>query len=550
MPTRTSGISIPCSSRTVHSLNESATDIESLEDMAVSQRRNLGKTLADILTIDIWQADALIDEYPDDAVALYQAFAVKTIGYGDHAREWRSSTMALLPRQYWVSADGPDGPHVVDDNPYASLRHLSHRETDTAKALQAMTNRRALYRALTEILSQDARGRYAPLLEWDETELTRFEEGQSSIRYPYLNDMALGHLLHAVELMFDQEYGIAEQSRRPATLQPVQATSPDLIPELAAAAASGVHACMAAWSVTDLLQWTRWDMGVTAVGESPAEIGDIGQRDHLVLSVLCNLAANRVLLERSRLQVLAIIGAHANCVLLSALNRNGVESAPHPHNYSYDLAGIRALLLAWLGPNGALAGDPILRMPLKGQDLEVILAQSDNIQGQYIHSRGHMTADQYRSGYDRFLVALAVAACHVAEIKLPDEFLSGKQRPAFPARNLGERRMELVGPEALELIKAMYGQLLYGNQGEQLSASGVQRYADCFRLRHAHMQELLFNMFKRLTPSQLLHFDGVMMRLAHKNESGLEEQDRKATSNANRLIRLELALEFFYQVAN
>ncbi|MFC7631497.1 hypothetical protein ACFQVB_27660 [Paraburkholderia humisilvae] len=534
-------------SRVIRSPRQSAERIESLDELADSQRNDFVQTLADILTMEAWQADGLIAEYPEDSVDIRNAFVLDIAEHGEHTREWRSNTMALLPLQYWVPTDAQGCPHFVDDNPYASLKYLSHRETQNKKALQSLTNRRALHRALTERLPEAARARYAPLLDWDQERPARGTT-QQAVCYPYLTDMRLSHLLYAVELMFDWEYGIAELTRRPAGLRPDQPTPPSLVRGLAETAASRVQAHMAMWNITDLVGWTQWDMGVEVAGELHTEPGDIGQRGHLVLWVLCSLTANRELLERSRLRALADIGAQANCTLLEALNRNGIEMAPEPGDYAYDLPGIRAILLKWFGPGGVLAGDPVLPLPLKGQDLEVVLAQAENIQDQYIHSRGHLSPDQYRSDYDRFLFALAVTACHVAKIKLPDEFLAGKQKPVIPARNLGERRMELVSPEALELMKAMYGQLLYGNEGTRLDASGVQQYAENFRLRHAHLQELLFNMFKRLSPSQLLHFDGVMMRMTNMNESGLEQENREATSRADRRTRFQLALAFYYQV--
>lgn len=532
--------------RIIRSSRQPAERIESPDEMVASQRNNLVQTLADILTIDAKQADALIAAYPDDSVDLRNALVLDINEHGEHTREWRSSTMSLLPLQYWIPADASGSPHFVADNPYASLKYLSHRETKNKKALQSLKNRCALHRALMETLSEKVRTHYAPLLDLD-PKGPDCETSLQAVCYPYMIDMRLSHLLHAVELMFNWEYAIEEQKQRPTRLQPEQPTPPSLISGLAETAASRVQMLMVVWGITDLVEWDRWDMGVEVAGEPRAELGGIGQRGHLALRVLCNLAANRELLERSRLQVLAAIGAQANRMLLEALNRNGIEMAPEPDEYSYDRLGIRAILLKWFGPSGVLAGDPVLASPLKGQDLEVVLTQAENIQDQYIHSRGHLSANQHRSGYDRFLFALAITACHVAKIKLPDEFLAGKERPAIPARNLGTRRVDLVDPEALELMKAMYGQLLYGNEGAQLSAYGVQRYADNFRLRHAHLQELLFNMFKRLSPSQLLHFDDVMMQIVNLNESGLEKENREATSNADRRTRLQLALAFFYQ---
>lgn len=533
-------------SNVIHSIRETASSINSLDEMAESQRHNLAKTLADNLTLEVSEADALIEKYPDDALALYVTFAEKIHKYGEHAREWRHNTMALLPLRYWSRANGENGPSMVSDNPYSSLKYLSHREIDSAKAFQQLTNRHALHEALKESLEQNVQEKYAPLLTWDEKAP---ENSENKERYPYLKDMALWQLLQVIEEMFDMECALQEKLLRSRLqLHDKDATPAESIGKLSRSAAMSVQGYLAQWNITDFLFWNASDMGVRVLGEVPVEEADIGQRGHLILRVLCNLAANRILLERSRIQGLATIGAKANQELLGALNRNGLFEAPNPETYAYDDEGIRKLLLDWFGPQSALAEDHLLGMSLKGQDLDVVLAQAKNIQNQYIHTRGYLSTEQYRSGYDNFLFALAVMACYFGGIKLPDEFFPGKLKPAFPARNLGVRRIELVGPEAIELLKAMYGQLLYGNPGSQLKAAGIQSYVDNFRLRHAYLQELLFNMFKRLSPSQLLHFDKVMMRIVHKNEKGLEDEDRKATFKADRLTRFKLALKYFYQI--
>lgn len=69
---------------------------ESMADMENSQRTNLAATLADILTVDLAEANDLIDQYPEDALSLYTAFAETVQEHGDHAREWRQHTMALF----------------------------------------------------------------------------------------------------------------------------------------------------------------------------------------------------------------------------------------------------------------------------------------------------------------------------------------------------------------------------------------------------------------------------------------------------------------------
>ena len=523
-----------------------ASMFESMADMENSQRANLATTLADILTVDLSEANDLISKYPEDALGLYTAFAETVQEHGDHAREWRQHTMALLPRDYWVPADNQDGPHLVADSPYASLKYLSQREMDHVKALAQLSNRRALHTAITEPLVQKVYAKYEPLLLWEEKTPGSFDGEE---RYPHLKDMALWQLLELVERFFSIEYAREEQKLRERLQVPeTEATPVAHIEELARSAAELVDLLLAGWNIKSMFSWDPYDIGTFVVGAEPEEVADIGQRGHLILRALCNLGANRVLLERSRIHHLSGIGAKMNQDLLEALNRNGVYSAPDPEVYCYDEEGIRRLLLQWFGPGGVLEHDAILPVCLQGQDLEVVLAQAKQIQYQYSRSRGFLATEEHLSLYSCFLFAVALTACFGAKIKLPDEFTQGKEKPVIPARNLGERRMELVRPEALELLKAMYGQLLYGNPGTELHASGIQDYACHYRMRHAHLQQLLFNTFKRLSPSQLLEFDRIMMRLVQKNESGLQDLDRKATSAADRMTRFELALQYFYQV--
>ncbi|MYN37988.1 hypothetical protein GTP55_01225 [Duganella sp. FT109W] len=528
-----------------NTLRNTASSIEKLADMEESQRINLTQTLADILTLELHDADVLISDYPEDALDLYVAFAETVQAYGEHAREWRQNTMTLLPFQYWKPLEAESGPYLVSENPYTSLKYLSHREFSDTKAQQQLNNRKALHTALSELLRVNVHAKYAPLLSWDADELV---DVSGVARYPHLKDIVLWQLTHAVEDMFNHEYRLLEDEYRTRHGSPdTDATPSSAIRKLAKDAVERVHLHLASWTITGLFSWAPFDMGEYVVGEPLPEVADTGQRGHLILRVMCNMAANRVLLERARLDGLGAIGAEANQALLQALNRNGIFQAPHYNDYDYDEDGIRKLLDAWFGPDGIVAKDKTYPCSLRGQDLEVVLAQARHIRHQYTHTRGHYAGGQHATEYSSFLFALAVAACHFGKIKLPDEFSLGRTKPVIPARNLGERRMDLVGPEAIELLKAMYGQLFYGNSGYQLSAEGTRRYADDYRWRHAYLQDLLFNMFKRLSPSQLLYFDGVMMKLARRNEKGLGSLDREATANAHRLVRFGLALQHFYQ---
>lgn len=532
-------------SNMANSLRSKASSIENLADLEESQRINLTQTLADILTLEMHDAEVLINDYPKDALDLYVAFAETVQEHGEHAREWRQNTMTLLPLQYWKPLAAESGPFLVSENPYTSLKYLSHREFRDTKAQQQFNNRKALHKALSELLRVNVYEKYAPLLSWDAEDLI---DAGGVARYPHLKDITLWQLTHAVEDMFNREYYFFEHEYRTRHRSPdTEATPSKTIRNLAKDAAERVHLQLASWTITSLFSWAPYDMGEYVVGEPLPEEAGAQQQGHLILRVMCNMAANRVLLERARFDGLSAIGAEANQALLQALNRNGIFEAPHFDDYDYDEDGIRKLFDAWFGPDGLVATDETYPCSLTRQDLEVVIAQARHIRQQYLDTRGHYAGGQHATVYSIFLFALAVAACHFKKIKLPDEFSPCRTKPVIPARNLGRRRMELVGPEAIELLKAMYGQLFYGNKGYQLNAEGTRQYADDYRWRHAYLQNLLFNMFKRLSPSQLLHFDGVMMKLVLANEKGLGALDREATANAHRLIRFRLALQNFYQ---
>jgi hypothetical protein len=422
-------------SNMANSLRNTASSIERLEDMEESQRINLAQTLADILTLEMRDADALISAYPEDALALYVAFSETVQEHGEHAREWRQNTMTLLPLQYWQPLAAETGPYLVTENPYISLKYLSHRAFNDPKAQQQLNNRKALHKALSELLLGKVHEKYAPLLSWDDDDLV---DADGEARYPHLKDISLWQLTYAVEDMFNREYGLLEhQYRVEHDTQETEATPSQAIEKLAEDAAGQVHLHLAAWNITGLFSWEPFDMGAYVVGEPRPEEADDGQKGHLILRVMSNMAANRVLLERARLDGLAAIGMQANQALLQALNRRGIFEAPSLSGYDYDDEGIRKLLDAWFGPDGALAKDGTYQFCLKGQDLEVVLAQARHIRHQYIHTRGHYSGGQHATEYSAFLFTLAVVACYFGKIRLPDEFSPGRTRPVIPARNLG-----------------------------------------------------------------------------------------------------------------
>lgn len=481
-----------------------------LDLLEPSQRKRVAKTLADVLTLTDAEGLALLESHPDEAYQAYRAFAVDL-----DAREWRSHTMAALPYESWVLVDAsfPGSPFQVEEQEtnFATLKYISPKRQLDAEEHKHLATRRQLHELLLNAIQVKTKA-YSPVLDWYDPE---------SALQPYRGDALLIGLVESVEQMFYHEYGRAETyARRELNLEPALETIPTPYEHTNAISKMAVEL---------VLRGIGWDTGAKPTlfcrrsgfaVESP-----FPRKDELLFQVMANVTANRHLLELSRVNVIARVGARHLVPFLRQLNEAGITETPAELLTQCTDNDIKATLSRWFGADGTLhirrrTGE---RYVLKGDQLEVVVGISNTIHQDFLRTNGDFrrSAAQYTSAHDRFLFALAVVACDYAKAKVPDEFQRSQEKMVVPGQSKGKGAKERMTPskEACVLVQKMYGQLLYGNPGTSLLHDKVQSYAYYLEYKRAHLQQLIFGMFKRGTPEQLLALFNLLEELREKEQA-------------------------------
>jgi len=235
-----------------------------------------------------------------------------------------------------------------------------------------------------------------------------------------------------------------------------------------------------------------------AAGSSDEEILE----DHLVARALCNIAANRVLLESARIGALAAKAAEVNAKLIGGLNNIGTHEIPQIDS---DEQIERALTLLF-GAEGAFAGVKGMSRRLSGTDLKTTVRAAHVIQDQYLHTRGtffrHALPDGSLTPNDTFLFALALAGLFQTKTYVPSELPNEDEYASFPGRGT-PGRSGFLKPHAMELVKSMYGQMAFPNTGWELRSDRIVAYARAMDHKRGRLQLLLFHVFKRGTAGKL-----------------------------------------------
>lgn len=484
----------------IHRIQEASDRPEALTSKGLdilepSQRKRVAQTLADVLTLSDAEGMALLDSHPEEAYCAYLAFTVELA-----SREWRSHTMAALPYESWVlkDASAQDSPFQVEepDANFATLKYISARRELDEEERKHLGTRKKLHELLLNAIRAKTEA-YSPVLDWYDPE---------SAEQPYRADAHLIVLIETIEQLFYAGYKNFEKGVRQAmgwgperdgTPTPYRFTN-----DIAKAAAEQV------------LRAVRW----RNEEESPpfsrktgfAGEGPFPRKDELIFQLMANVTANRHLLELSRVNVITRVGANHLLKFLRALNAAGITETPATLPAQCTDDDIKAILSFWFGAEGTLnirrrTGE---RYVLKGDQLEVVVGISKKIHQEFLRTNGQVRDSdaQYTSSDDKFLFALAVVACDYVKAKVPDEFQRSQERMVVPGQSKGKGAKERMNPtkEATLLVQKMYGQLLYGNPGTSLLHDEVQTYAHSQEYKRAHLQQLIFGMFKRGTPEQLL----------------------------------------------
>jgi len=479
---------------------------------------SIAPTLADILTISKQEAkDRINTAFPDDVFDLQEVFSTKVALYGVNARKWRAHTMSRLPLKYWKSKDGF---FFVERFKEASLKYMGStapEETDH-RALDQLENREMLHFALVEILPAEIRNEYASFLEW-----TKVETQKDS--HPVLSDMALARCIYVLEHLFYREYAKCERELRSLKgLPKTEATPHEYIGWLADRACTHVNAHLCVWGVLPLPELTEdqpnVDLGQQGQPqEKEAQNPSKKVAGELTLEVLCNITANRALLENARIEALANEAVKANVALLQVLNRYNLVEVPEV-NDDHD---IKRKLSDWFGENGVLVKEAGFNA-LKGDSLEVVIHHATEVQKHYLGTRAMNDQSSHCLPDNRFIFALSLVACRYGRISLDKEFL-GDTNPryqAFPAQNKDEgvqNRLKSLPPHARELIKSLYSQIFYSNKGWGILAKDIPSYSENSSLKRSCVQELIFDTFKRIAPSKLLKLHKTLSDIADKKKA-------------------------------
>lgn len=446
----------------------------------VEDARLVTSKLAGILSIELPQARELVKSNPTEVEPIDRVMR-KVASEG--ARDWMNHSMAALPLEAWASHDGA---FSVEPTKQASLRYLivDSPDPDSAFNHRHVRSREELCGLLFQELGAEDREAFESIATWGKLQLPE------KTKHSHLTDVLLADSIYLTECLYYDSYARFESEvRRELALPTHTPTPPVLIRRLADAAQVEVHTCLENMAAT------------SAPG------------DNLIVRVLCNVAANRALLESAKIGSLAQRAERINVSLLEALNRNGVDEVQEVNGD----ADIRVVLLKWFGPDGLLAAEPGFDRPLCGENLAVTIERAKEVQTAYVATRVRgaepLAWQAFRSPSDRLIFALALVGSFYAREELDTELSGGKNKSykAFPGPTSTFRHGNLP-PHAMELFKCQFGQLAMANEGWKLSATRVQEYARALAYKRARLQELVFAVFKRWTAAKLLTLHTTLMK--------------------------------------
>lgn len=477
------------------------------EGEPTNQTPALAKLIANILTISMGEAKGLIDKYEEDAEAIYNILVARQ-GIDDLlSRKWRKTVIALLPMDCWVPLDPsvPKGsPYFVEgaETPPATLWHCrvvdaiaNREETEETRnaevARRAEADRKLIMEELAAALSREHRTLFAPLVGWygdGALEQSRQKFAAEILKHhPGREDINLWVVMDVVEEFISVfRCPIEKGFRKSLDLADYMPTPPRYIGGMEALAIHEGYSL-----ISDVLE----NVG----GSYPDTEGKPG---HLLLTVLCNLAANRLLLERFRVHELGKIATRANVAFLKTLAQCGVHEAPLQGNESFE-KGLKEVLTKVVGPGSKWARTVGLEQGLKGVDLDNVMHLGKKAFDEYLRTRGRSLAE-HTGPLEQFVAVLALTACWFERAKVPNmNNPSARELSAFPVNSSFPENWQPTA-EHMELYKIMIGQLLFGNTGYELNADSVTEYAEAHRARHACIQHFLSDTFKRNAPSLLL----------------------------------------------
>lgn len=516
-------------------------EFESFSDISGPYLRNVCKTIADILTVTSGEAEKLMEANPKDAIEICQALMGGIKVHGSNTREWRSSSLALLPEENWVEfpdepstfhVQGMDGTTMVS---YAYSQAAGGKSQSTEP--KQLTNRRALHQALYERLTLAQQKTYAPLIAWPEPP----EGSPLTSVFPHMQDMNLWKLVDA-QLA---EYGILSYTHEMRTPSTLTSASP-LVDKLAA----GKDLKRRTFSMLK-------DRGKASSINGRAEMAvslfkfpipdrnlKPGTPGYLIIRLLCNIAANRPILEQGRRAELEATSEKILVSFLSAI----AACMPVPLPQSKELPSEQALvefLTKNFGSNYSPLSGQAAALCLSPKDISVVVSQAMKLETGVKRSVSEI-AENRLDGHTRFACLFAVMACRYSSEKIKDEQRSSARRNIYPPKTDASPETWTPSAEARSLMKNMVAALQLGMAWRDLSPEAVGGIAAAGTEQSAMMQTLLFEIFKKNEPDTLLELAYLRkLDIQNAQEKALA-MGRSLKSNRDEHMQMRYAIEVLY----
>jgi len=483
--------------------------------------------LPDVLSIDKAQAEELIDKYADEIPALAQVL----LGAGtDSGRQWATEALAKIPRHVCNIQDYGCVISMDDANLRSSLKFLASTDNVDLKnksespAFHAETYRaihRGLYSEFRK-LTHHSGGELGNLfMSWFDA---KNSSDENFSRRPWSSDTNFGRVLFFID---NELEGLAKNSRSQwsesfdVLMRPPFFHGPDF--DFYKDGLDVLINCLNGFVHDSNIQ--NIDLNAMGVRDDwrladAAKIID-SVPDNLFLRFGANLSANRALHEYVAQNKIHQDAYEMLYPCVSALNDLGIDQLPVniPDMGFDDCEGLlRALLMDWFGPKGALLGKhPFFRKPMLESDINVVLQWTCHLRDEYTCGRGiydyqpaqemskNSSSNPTRVFYSfhRFILAVVMVAAYFAGRKLEVEIAGAKNRmkSVFPARGSGKSAPSV---HVEEVFLAAFGQIFYSNADTNISAFLISHYASHRnRIRNLKML-LLWRCVKDRTSRELV----------------------------------------------
>lgn len=404
-----------------------------------------------------------------------------------------------------------------------------------------LANRRAVHKALYERLPPAQQNTYAPLIAWPES----VEGSPLTTVFHYMEDMNLWKLVDAQ--LF--EYGIFSYSfelRNPSTLTFTSSLADKL-------AASKAHHSLIFSALKDRAEpSTIRSRAEMAASQLNLPISDrklnSGMPGYLIIRLLCNIAANRSILEQSRIEELGAICEKVLVSFFSAIKACMPTLLPQSRALP-DKQALVDFLLKHFGSDASTIAKQAAGLRLLPKEINVVVSQAIELETVIKRSVSEIV-ESHLDGHIRFACLFTVLACRYSSEKVKDEQRSSARRNIYPPKTDASPETWTPSVEARSLMKNMVSVLQLGLNWRNLSPEAVGGIAASAIAQTAMLQTLLFQIFKRSEPDTLLE-------LAYLRKLDIQKAQKKALERGRRLkphrdehMQVRYAIETLHDIWN